>query len=279
MATEADGSKIVFEDQGLLSALGIQQDGNEVAEQNVSQQYQDAVFTVNGLEVTRSTNRISDVIDGVSFQLNKESSSAIIEVTQDHEQVADKIEEFVNAYNDVVSSIRGLIEKDGALQGDSTLRDLDTQLYRMVTRFVPEAAEGFQTLEQIGISIDKGKYKDLTGLMDLDKDLLLQKLNEDSDAVMGLFRNDGGIAKTLDDELKVWTNSVDGIITEKIKGYDSQVKFIDERIEQMNLRLEQKEEQLRRKFTAMEVALANLQAQQTWLSSQLSTLQTPSSSS
>lgn len=277
--TEADGSKIVFEDQGLLSALGIQQDGNEVAEQNVSQQYQDAVFTVNGLEVTRSTNRISDVIDGVSFQLNKESSSAIIEVTQDHEQVADKIEEFVNAYNDVVSSIRGLIEKDGALQGDSTLRDLDTQLYRMVTRFVPEAAEGFQTLEQIGISIDKGKYKDLTGLMDLDKDLLLQKLNEDSDAVMGLFRNDGGIAKTLDDELKVWTNSVDGIITEKIKGYDSQVKFIDERIEQMNLRLEQKEEQLRRKFTAMEVALANLQAQQTWLSSQLSTLQTPSSSS
>ena len=59
MGDEADGSTIVIEDEdGILAALGISSDGNgEINNANVARKYSNAVFSVNGVQVTRSTNR------------------------------------------------------------------------------------------------------------------------------------------------------------------------------------------------------------------------------
>ncbi len=58
----------------------------------------------------------------------------------------------------------------------------------------------------------------------------------------------------------------------RIQGYDSQISLMDDRIEQMNLRLQMKEEQLRRQFIRMEIALAQQQSQMQWLSGQIAQL-------
>jgi flagellar hook-associated protein 2 len=64
----------------------------------------------------------------------------------------------------------------------------------------------------------------------------------------------------------------DGTIELAKKRYDSQEKLIDDRISEFDNRLAMREATLRRQFTAMETALSNLNSQQSYLGSALSSL-------
>jgi flagellar hook-associated protein 2 len=76
MGEGVEGSAVVFEDtDGILSALGITSDADgEIAEQNVARPYTDAVISVNGVQVTRSSNTIDDVIPGRDAPVAKRRS-------------------------------------------------------------------------------------------------------------------------------------------------------------------------------------------------------------
>lgn len=282
MGDEADGSTIVIEDEdGILAALGISSDGNgEINNANVARKYSNAVFSVNGVQVTRSTNTIDDVIEGVTLQLQKEESTAHVTIGADVEAVTDAIDKFISAYNDVIRTIRTNLAEGAALQGDPLLRSLESQLYNWVNSVVEGTEDGFQMLSFIGITIDKGITKAdlMTGTMSFDKELFESKFKENPQAIMDVFlKNDTenkhfGIARILNDNLRNWTSSVDGVITSRIQGYDAQITFMDDRIEQMELRLQMKEQQLHRQFIRMEIALAQQQSQMQWLSGQLAQL-------
>ena len=62
----------------------------------------DATFAVDGItgSTTRSTNTVSDVFSGVTFQLNK-VGSASVNVATDVDTTYDTIKEIVEAYNDL----------------------------------------------------------------------------------------------------------------------------------------------------------------------------------
>ncbi|WP_372447062.1 flagellar filament capping protein FliD [Paenibacillus cisolokensis] len=70
-----------------LSALDI----TDIADngQNTIQKAQDAKFTVNGLLITRSSNNISGVIDGVTLELVAAGSSQVT-VARDTDKIAEK---------------------------------------------------------------------------------------------------------------------------------------------------------------------------------------------
>lgn len=256
----------------------------------------DAVFKVNGVEVTRSTNEIKDVIAGATLTLNAKDTSSTITIKQDSEKIASKIEAFVNAYNDVAGTIRDSIKKDGAMQGDSLLKSIDSTLFNLFSSNVNTKNSAFSMMSQIGMEIDKGitDPKLMTGKITLDKEKLLAKLKEDPQAVANLFSIDepgspevpgeagnpgkpavspvSGIAVQLDKMINSWTNSVDGLLTSSIKGYDSQLSMIDERMEVLDNRLLKKEKSLQAQFAAMEVALSKLKNEQNWLNGQLNQL-------
>lgn len=277
--------KIKFEagEQGsdLLSALGITlTDDGDVSKENTAQSAQNAMIELNGISIERSSNTLTNVIEGVTINLLKESDEgesnarSKIQVKTDTEQVIEKVEEFVNAYNEVITMVRGNLKKDSKLQGNATLRNLDTQLFNWTNSKVGADADAFNFLFELGITIDKGITvgSEMTGKMSIDTKLLTEKLEEDADAFMKFFRGENGFAKMIDQNLRAWTSSANGILTKAIQSFDSEISFIDDRIEQMSQRLEIKEQSLRKQFVAMEVSLAQSQAQQMWLSSQLGQL-------
>ena len=275
-----DGTKVVLNDEtGLLSKLKIiDGSGNNVQDANT---VQDAVLNVNGINITRSTNEIKDVIPGIILTLNDKGKSTIT-VQQDTEKISSKIEAFVNAYNDVAGTIRDSIKKDGAMQGDSLLKNIDSTLYNLFSARVNTSNSGISMMSQIGLEIDKGitDPKLMTGKITLDKDKLLAKLKEDPQAVTELFGKDdstsgtpaSGIAFNLNNMINNWTNSADGLLTSSIKGYDSQLSAIDERMEVLSQRLVRKEKALQAQFAAMEVALSGLKSEQNWLAGQFNQL-------
>lgn len=252
-----------------------------------TQAAQNAKFTVNGVGIDKSSNTVSDVISGVTLQLLKDgNASSTVSVAADGDKVAAKVEAFVTAYNDVISTVKDNLAKPSdktkmnPLQGDSLLKEISNSLYNLFTD-LSGSTGGFQMMSQLGLSIDKGITSAtlMTGKITFDKEQFKAKLNENATAVTDLFKASGtGIMHALDDQLSVWTSSANGLLTSKIKGYDSEIEMVDDRLIAMSDRLAMKEQQLKSQFTAMEVAMSSLKNQQSWMANQLAAL-TPSKSS
>lgn len=243
---------------------------------HVIQEAKDAKLSVNGLTVTSSTNEIKNVIEGVTFTVYKEGSS-VVSASTDTEEVTEKVKAFVDAFNDVRKLIRDNNSEGKSMQGDSTLRQLDMELSDWISRKVGSSNSLF--LSDIGIEMDKDKKgSEMNGQLSFDEDKFKEILESDPEKIIKLFNYEGdngkdlGIAKVLSDNLNNWTSTTNGILNSRIKGYDSEISFVDDAMESMLIRLEKKEEALKRQFTAMEVAMAQLQNEGSWLSSQLSSL-------
>jgi len=240
-----------------------------------------AKFKLNGIQMQSSTNEIKDFVSGLTITLFKENATATITIAKDVDKVAEKVEAFVQAYNDVINTIRTNTAKGAQLQGDSTLRSLQDQLYNLFNSGVGQDGEaGYQYLYQIGLEIDKGKLKgsEMTGTITFDKEKFKQALLDNPDAVYKLFAHDSatdeedGIAQKFSNSLLVWTRSGSGILASRIDGYNNQISFITKQMEDMEVRLQKKEEQLKKQFNNMESALLSLQNQMSWLSAQLNSL-------
>lgn len=280
------GSGSILNDLGLLSGGNFQE----------VQAAQNAQLKVNGLSVTSSSNEVKGVIDGVTLQLQKESSSAMITVGQDSDKVLEKVKGFVDAFNEVRKLIRDGMAKPEekpkddktpyrktTLQGDSTLRQLDMELGSWMSSNIA----GLGTLADLGIEIDKDKKgADMTGAIVFDEKKFKEALERDPEKVIAMFNADEtdssgnkkqGIATILSEELRTWTSKANGILQSRVNGYDSEISFITESMSKMEDRLTLKEQQLKRQFTAMEVALSKLKNEQSWLTSQINGLSKQSS--
>ena len=79
----------------------------------------DASLTLNGVSITRSTNTITDLVDGYEFKLNSTTSSATPILASVVDSAFTKVKEFVDIFNSVNSSIDELTNKglDGTEKG------------------------------------------------------------------------------------------------------------------------------------------------------------------
>ncbi|MBW7474989.1 flagellar filament capping protein FliD [Paenibacillus oenotherae] len=276
-----------------LAGLGI----SDVDGANQTQAADNATLTVNGVDITRSSNKINDVISGVSLNLLSTGASQV-NIAKDTDKIASKIEAFVTAYNDAVNMVRNNLTKPtdktkmNPLQGDAMLKDVSDKLYTIFNRINANAADiaggasPINMMSIIGLEIDKGITSGtlMTGKISFDKEKFKEKFNEDPNAVMDLFKRDDavdskdGIMQVLNTQLKEWTSTANGLMTSKIKGYDSEISVIDDRMEAMDFRLQMRQDKLKKQFTAMEVALSKLKSQQSWMTSQLAALQTTAKS-
>ena len=95
----------------------------------------DSSFTVDGVSMTRDSNRIDDLFSGMTLDLLKTSGSAItIKSEVDLDAAQTSIQDFVTTYNDVMASLENLRvandedENSGILAGDSLLRSIQNDM-------------------------------------------------------------------------------------------------------------------------------------------------------
>lgn len=259
----------------LLRDLGIKQAGSNTL--NTRQSAQNAKAEVNGIEVSATSNELKDIIPGVTINLLKENASSTVTVASDTDKIAAKIQTFVDAYNEAITAVRSISAKDAKMQGDSTLRTLQSELNELVNGQV-KGTGAYKFLFEIGLEIDKGvtSGKEMTGKLTFDKSKFTEAYNKDPGAVADLFgsnaaaaNKDKGIATRLYNGLFNWTKTGTGLLAYKVSGYDADLKTITQQMEDMNLRLTMKEKQLQKQFTAMETALSSLNNEKSWMASQI----------
>lgn len=185
------GQEIAFDTDGtdttIAASLGlINADGSYANELVAADQ---AIFSVDGVEVTRSSNTVDDVIDGVTLYLYAEEAGTEItlEIDEDASSVYDAIEAFVTAYNELRSFVitnqsyeagQGA-DEDAVLFGDSLLSSVVSSVYGALS--FTEDSETYATLSSIGITFDDSNY------LVIDSETLEDALVSNFDEIADLF--------------------------------------------------------------------------------------------
>ncbi len=163
--TSGDETAPVFTDaSNVLETLGV------VASDftQVDQVGQDALFKVNGMSITRSSNTVTDVIDGVTLSLRSGDSpttNVTISISSNTSDAVNALQSFVNAYNSVVSFIGTNASYDtetkqaGILIGDSSILNVQSSLSSLLTRSISTLASKDLTSLNSGNGIAKGSIK------------------------------------------------------------------------------------------------------------------------
>ena len=122
-----------------------------------------SAFTVDGISMTRSSNSVDDLFDGFTLDLKKTSGSAIrISSEVDLTSVKTLVEGYVGTYNEVMQSLTAMganseidSDDDGALIGDSTLREIMRELREMSSTAIGGYEGGPYYLSFLGVSTQR----------------------------------------------------------------------------------------------------------------------------
>ncbi|HEB53917.1 MAG TPA: hypothetical protein ENI87_11750 [bacterium] len=225
----------------------------------------DAHLIVNGVDVWRSDNTVSDVFGGITLELQSASPGTDVTVTvsTDGEETSKKVKELVDAYNELIDFFgeQNKVDEEGnassPLFGDTTLRSIRTNLRSIVGNAVPTTGnQAYELLSQIGIS------SDTDGKLTFNQSEFEEALADDEAAVTALFTDaTNGIAIRLESQIDLYTDSVDGLLKTRSDGFDRRIKQTSNRIDDAERRLEQYEQQLTTKYANLEQLLSRLQSQ------------------
>ncbi|MFD0912331.1 flagellar filament capping protein FliD [Methylophilus luteus] len=185
--TDTDGNST---DGTGLSALAYDPLSTVGAGKNMTQLVgaQNALLTVDGLSISKPSNTLNDVIQGVTLNLKSITSvNATLEISTDTDTIQASVQNFVDAYNKLNSSLRDLTKfveggstSNGPLLGDSATRDIMVKLKSMLAR-PSTTATTFRTLSDIGVKSGEN------GVLTLDTAKLTTALNTNLSDVAKLF--------------------------------------------------------------------------------------------
>ena len=264
---------------------------------NPVSQAQDASLTFEGIPVKRSTNKIDDLIPGVTLQLeDKTDKPENISIKPDSQPAKDAIIEFVAKYNRLLAEInivtsnqqavideieyftddeRKTAEENlGALFGDTTLSSLKNNLRQIVANVYRKNADtSIRTLSQIGISTKSDTSSGLNearlrGYLEIDEKKLDEALQNSMEDVRYLFGYDTDNDVLIDDGVAYQVfKQIDpyvqrgGIFSTRTNGLAAQIKTSKEKIARYDKALEKKEQELRQKYGDRDGTLRSLQKQ------------------
>jgi len=267
----------------LLSSIGLDSNtlSNRIASTDTNGGYLysdvnllDAKMIVDGISITRGSNKISDVISGVTIELKKAQGpgDAPVSVTiqTDVSQVRGAIENFIKAYNDLIKFINDKTKTttEGnrtTLSGDRMLMTLKMDMRLRVSSAVSSANPSF--LSDIGIKINPDGT-----LIVSDSSKLEKAIAEDVSKVELLFNSSDGIAVKLKDFINPFVQ-VGGVIDKRIDLGKEQIKRLDERIKSLNDLIDERAENLRRQFAHLQSLYFAFTRQQALLQQMTSVLQ------
>lgn len=147
-----------------------------------------ALLTVDGMSISKASNTVSDVIQGVTLTLKTvTSASNTLSVGTDTDTIQASVQSFVDAYNALNTSMRSLTKfvsagstSNGALLGDSTARNIMVKLKSMLSASSPTATT-YKTLSDIGVSMGSD------GALSLDSTKLQKAVTTNVSDVAKLF--------------------------------------------------------------------------------------------
>ncbi|MDR2245326.1 MAG: flagellar filament capping protein FliD [Treponema sp.] len=295
---------IAVPDAGENAAAGVRDAAAAVAQGSLISAAQDAVIFMDGIEISRPSNTIDDLVPGVTLVVKAPSERPVkIEVVPDRESAKEAIISLVGNYNRLMAEMNILTRNDerliqelsylapeeqeemrkklGIFSGESTLVQLKTGLQQVAAgSYLTSLERDLTMLPQIGIGTDVRKAgatagydpSRLRGYLEIDEKALDMALETRLPAIQQLFGYDtdgdliidSGVAYMLD-RLTRPIVETGGIVTLKTGAIDSRIAQDNRRIETLDRQLAAKEASLKNQYAQMEGAYSRMEQMSTSL--------------
>lgn len=236
----------------------------------------DAEVTINGITYQRAGNTITDIISGVTLNLEAPGDSTL-KITSDTDSVKAKILAMVDAYNAAAKEIADNSRYDeetkvaGSLSGVSTFRTMVSQLKQTLLTSIQGLGGAYDNLTDIGLAFNRD------GSATMDETVLTTALEDNPEDVQLLLVGDttsgiDGIATLLNEQLRDITKPISGLIANEKERVDQTIQRLNDQIESMTIRLDNKYDLLTKQFVQLDTLMSNLQKQGDFLSAQIESM-------
>ncbi|HBD94084.1 MAG: hypothetical protein A2015_08565 [Spirochaetes bacterium GWF1_31_7] len=252
---------------------------------------QNADIVFDDLEISRTTNKIDDLLKGVTFNiLDKTTGDARIQIDRDYPKMVEKLMDFLQEYNQLIDAINNKTKtvlsdevktKDdpeglGVLRNERELKNLASKL-RVIIMNPYETKYGMELsmLSQVGISTNamegRASADKLRGLLEYDEDKFVDQfidvMEKYPEGVKELFGKDVDNDFTYDTGISVEINKLFKGFLEKTRGYfdmrkesySSDFKKKNEEIDKYKKTLDEEESKLKNQFFRMERSAQELE--------------------
>ena len=257
---------LTSKDSGLENAISVNYSGDAtnslgaaISGKTDITKAQDARLRMGGdnpLTITSASNKIENVVDGLTLQLTKAQKSGdaplLVNIEQDKEAVTGSLKKFVDSYNELVDELAKMTSSDpkapGALSSDSGVRSLKSVLSNSV-RDLPNGL----SLSSLGIKTDKA------GKLSFSETDFNKALDKDPELLGKALLGDDGLLKRMSDSLDPYTKR-DGALKGRKTGLEASEKRIKERMDALDRRMDSAYKRYLNQFSTMNQMLQTMGA-------------------
>jgi flagellar hook-associated protein 2 len=252
----------------IMSLLGLSGSSSPGSfHQATIQEPQDALFTLDGLQLTSSTNVLDEILPGVTMTLRAPTEEPVVlELAADEEGIRAKMEELVDAYNGMIDLLQeathagGEDVERGLLRGSVGVTAMRSQMRRALTSLAGDGLE----LDDLGLEIDRDGR-----LLWSDPDALTAAI-QTGDLSFRPGSDLTGFMERLHTAIQPFEGA-GGFLRREETALTNRIKALDTRLKESEARLKRREESLLKQIAELQKIAIQIQAQQTELM-QLGTL-------
>ena len=282
--TDADGSRLVVKGatgadraftltatetpgQEGLAALNI---GIGASGTTIGSAAADALVAIDGVQLKRDSNTITDLIPGVKLDLMSAQPGTIVSIgkTLPTSALTQAVQDFVATYNELYTALRTDLDPvTGSLRTDIAARELKRQLQQLT--LTPIASGALTSLAEIGVKTNRD------GTLMLDNALLTRALVDNPQAVEKMFAEPAGTAATanglsaaLDAIASAAASTARGLGASEASYTKAKTDLAEDKAEVL-AKTEQVRTRMTRQFASMDAKVAAYKSTMSFLESQI----------
>ncbi|MBT0742525.1 flagellar filament capping protein FliD [Campylobacter lari] len=174
---------------------------------NHIQKGMDAIFSVDGVQMTRPTNTITDISPDATLEL-KQKGEISFNVTQDTAAIAESLESLATAYNDLMLNLTAATKYDpdagtkGNFVGVNAISNIKSQINNILLQTITvdgtitvgdsETSEGTKISSKVSLSLADYGLTISNGTMTFDSSKFNTKFSEDPEMAERFFVGSNG---------------------------------------------------------------------------------------
>ena len=260
-------------------SLGFHDSGNQLTTAANAQ------FTIDGIDIERASNTVSDAISGITLNLNAVASGVALQVVSDTSTLKTKLQDLVSVYNDMQIALTELGDPDsdeeevgGALSNDlSLLRAVRDTIYDAISTASSTPSGDVNSLTDLGIELTR------TGTLSFNESTYdAVALDNFSDIVTMLSAgttnqsayssDEQGLAFDSMETLDTLMDAYDGIFAIRESSAEDKLTDYEDRLAKIEMRMEMVYQSYVRQFSAMESLINTINGTREYVKGQLESI-------
>jgi len=233
-----------------------------------------ASLVVDGIPISSASNTVSNVINGVTLNLGSAApnTTVAVNVTPDTSQATTAINNFVSAWNTLITEINGQFNVaadgsgGGALEADNTLQQAQSMLLSAISYSVL-GNNGMVNLASIGVNMNDD------GTLTVDNGALSSALASNFSAVQNLMQNaTSGFAQNMDSVIQTINAPNTGILSLDSQSITNTSQGLTQQISDLQAALATQEANLTTVYSQVNATLQELPLLESQISQQISSI-------